>query len=504
MLGNFLRGHSKNPALISTLFFFLFILFGSTSFSQTFGWEHKIDSRARKIGADFEFVALHDLAEILNTKTYFSNKARKAILYLPDEKITVTAFSPFVILGERVLQMPISCEYKDGDIWVPVRFFVPILKEVKNLTNAQFASNGTDVDLPASNANLFGVQIDEKANGTLIRVLTGKTFDKSNISTRYSRNWLYLDVLNGRIDTKTFQIRLEKGLVKKIVPLQLDQLAQVSFQLSRDISDLKLELTQRPNEIWISIPANDRLSPDFIEKLNADKEKWRIDKIIIDPGHGGKDPGAIGPSGVKEKDVVLAIAKKLRDLLKKKLDATVVMTRDSDVFVPLTERTKFANREQGKLFLSIHANANRNRHVNGLTTYFLGQARSEEALEIAQLENSVIKYETDKGAYSRLTDESFILASMAQNDYNKESQDFAAMVQDEVSDLMDMKDRGVKQAGFYVLVGASMPNILIETAFISNRNEERMLNSSRQQSKIAEAIFRSVKKFKEKYEWVFN
>jgi N-acetylmuramoyl-L-alanine amidase len=241
------------------------------------------------------------------------------------------------------------------------------------------------------------------------------------------------------------------------------------------------------------------LGSDIIAKLKNNREKWKIDKIVIDPGHGGRDPGARGRGNTREKDVVLDIAKKLKKIFEKKSDVQVFMTRETDEYISLKDRTQFANKKEGKLFISIHANWNRNSQVSGATTYFLGLAKSEEALDIAQRENEVIKYEGN-GDDSNYSNEMKILATMAQNDYNKESQELAAMIQKDMEQHSGLADRGVKQAGFYVMVGASMPNVLVETAFLSNPREEKLLKSSSFQQKVAEAIFESVMRFKEKYE----
>ncbi|MFQ5865333.1 MAG: N-acetylmuramoyl-L-alanine amidase [bacterium] len=482
------------------LFILLIIFLPIFTYAQDLNWERNITSHARRIGGDFYFVSLQDVAETLNARTYYSNKVRKAILFIGEEKITIAAYNPFVLIGKKVVQMPINAKYANGDIWLPVKFFLPILKDVILISEENYA-NGKDLFDFVQGINITGVRVEEKANGTLIRVKVTKKFDKSSLSTRYSRKWLYLDILNGRIDEQTFSSSFDQGLVSKIVPIQLDQMVQLSFQLKKDIAGRDLEIAQYPNEIWVSIPTNDHLSPELLERLRADREKWRIDKVVIDPGHGGRDPGAIGARGVYEKDVVLAIAKRLKKLLEKKLKLEVVMTRETDKFVPLKDRTQLANKVNGKLFISIHANSNRSPRLRGATTYFLGPAKSEEALEVARRENAVIRYENDVQDYAHLSDENFILAHMAQNDYNKESQDLAAMVQQELKKRSGIQDRGVKQAGYYVLVGASMPNVLVETAFISNRKEERLLKSASFQKKVAQGIYESVKKFKQKYEW---
>lgn len=466
------------------------------SSAQNSNWRSAIQSRAYSFEGQ-SFVGVHDIAEILNVNTYYSNKVRKAVLYIGKTKATVAAFNPFVLLGTQVLQMPVATRYTKGDIFVPVKFFLPILAYALGETAN---SSGNSLDIVAS-ANILGVKVEEKANGTLVRVSTSRNFPDSALSTRFSRQWLYLDILGGKIDPGTFASVTVPGLIKKVEPVQSKEMVQLSFQLRRDVSVRDVQVTQKTNEIWLSIPAQGDISTDLLEKLRGDQEKWKIDRIIIDPGHGGKDPGTIGKRGKYEKDVVLAIAKKLKKLLLKNLNVDVLMTRDSDKYVSLKERTRFANRNKGKLFVSIHANWNRNSRVNGAATYFLGLAKSDEALEIAQRENEVIKYDDNQSEYATLTEEQIILATMAQNAYNKESQNFASFIQDELNKQTGLRNRGIKQAGFYVLVGASMPNVLVETAFMSNKKEEKLLSQSKFQEKIARAIYESITKFKQKYEW---
>lgn len=474
-----------------TTILLLLLAFNALGRAQSFEWERTVESKSRKLDDDFRYLGLQQLADILKTSTYYSDKARKAILYVGHEKITVTAFNPFVLIGKDVFQMPIDCRFEDGDIWVPTKFFLPILKAVLVRTGTNGA-NG-----PTKRLNLTGVRVQEKANGTLLRLNTLAEFEKANISTRYSRNWLHLDILHGRLDPKAFQVENDGKLVKEVVAEQIGELAHVAFHLKRDMAGANFDVAQHSNSIWLSIPSKN--NKDIFKNLEYEKEKWRIDKIVIDPGHGGKDPGTIGASGTYEKDVVLEIAKRLKKLLQEKLDVEVFMTRETDKYIALKDRTKYANQVGGKLFISIHANWNRNRSVRGASTYFLGLAKSDEALEIAQRENAAIQYE-ENSEYADLTDEKIILASMAQNSFNKESQDLAAIIQESVHEHTGIKDRGVLQAGFYVLVGASMPNVLVETAFMSNRNEEKLLRSGSFQHKVAYAIYESIKEFKQRYE----
>jgi N-acetylmuramoyl-L-alanine amidase len=469
---------------------------------------------------NLQFVALGDLAEFLDLRTFYSEKARKVILYVGGSELKITAMNPFVQIDKRMVQLPLETRYANGDILVPLQYFVGLVRPLypnrwpeeldfsksENTNSSDPAPVVAAMPEPAPaeskvpTTNISKILVEEKANGTLIRIQTAYPFNRKQVSTRVSQQWLYIDVVGGHVDTGAVRHTRPAGIVQRIIPVQTGAVTQISCQLKEDIEQKRIIVSGQGNEILISLPTLDQLSTEVLRNLERERRKWLIDTIVLDPGHGGHDPGAIGPNGVKEKDITLAIAKRVKRLLEKSLDARVVMTRDNDSFVPLKDRTQFANSEQGKIFISIHCNSNRSRRVTGATTYFLGPAKTEEALEVARRENSVINYEADSSAYAGLGAEGFILRALAQNSFNRESEDFAAMVQEELSNNTKLADRGVKQAGYYVLIGASMPNILIETAFISNQREEAMLNDSSFQQNIAEAIFNSIKKFKEKYE----
>ncbi|SFD91847.1 N-acetylmuramoyl-L-alanine amidase family protein [Thermophagus xiamenensis] len=236
----------------------------------------------------------------------------------------------------------------------------------------------------------------------------------------------------------------------------------------------------------------------------SEAERFRLKTVVIDPGHGGKDTGAIGRHH-KEKDIVLDIALKVRDYLRKYLpELNVIMTREEDVFVPLDERARIANENDADLFVSIHANSIRNPRIYGAETFVLGLHRSEENLEVAKKENSVIVLEDDykakyEGFDPDLT-ESYIIFELMQNVYLDESISFASAVQNQFKNRVGRYDRGVKQAGFLVLRETSMPGVLIEVGFISNRNEERFMASESGKVYLASAIFRAIRDYKESFD----
>jgi N-acetylmuramoyl-L-alanine amidase len=223
--------------------------------------------------------------------------------------------------------------------------------------------------------------------------------------------------------------------------------------------------------------------------------------IVIDAGHGGQDAGAIGPTGLREKDVTLAVARALaEELASRSADLRVILTRDSDVFVPLGKRTKMANDAGADLFVSIHCNSARNRSGQGFETYFLSEAKTEDERRVARIENASLRFENPDLDPEELGDLNFILWDLAQNEYLRESSSLAGMVQEGLSDELDLRDRGVKQAGFWVLNGAYMPAILVETAFISNPREERLLGSDEFRERVVDGLADSLIEYADLYE----
>ena len=227
--------------------------------------------------------------------------------------------------------------------------------------------------------------------------------------------------------------------------------------------------------------------------LRSEKEKWEFKTIVIDAGHGGKDPGAVGYRGTKEKDIALDVAKRLEKKLSKNMNVKIIMTRDEDVFLRLSERTKIANESNGNLFISIHTNAAEDRRASGFETFLIGPNKNEAAVRVAARENAVLELEGTTG--KKLTNEDLIQATIAQSAFAFKSEQFASMVQKEIKKRVQSKDRGVKQAGFYVLMGASMPNVLVELGFISNPSEEKKLRSPQYRDQLATAIYRAVEQY---------
>ncbi len=238
----------------------------------------------------------------------------------------------------------------------------------------------------------------------------------------------------------------------------------------------------------------------FSVPLHADRQGF-VRKVVIDPGHGGRDPGAIGAKS-KEKDIVLAIALKLGGYIDKNFDdVEVIYTRTTDEFIELHRRAQIANENKADLFISIHCNSVRSNRPFGSETWVMGLHKSKENLEVAKKENASILYEEDYmetyGGYDPNSPESNIIFSMFQNLYLNQSLMMASLVQNQFHDRAGRHDRGVKQAGFLVLWNITMPGILVEAGFLSNQKEELYLLSETGQAHIASAIFRAFREYKQ-------
>lgn len=236
---------------------------------------------------------------------------------------------------------------------------------------------------------------------------------------------------------------------------------------------------------------------DFFGKLRT---------VVIDPGHGGKDKGCLGAQSY-EKDVALAISLKLGEYLEQTYpDLNVIYTRKTDVFVELQDRAKIANQAKADLFICIHANANDNKGAYGTETFVMGDAKSEANMRAAQRENSVIlledDYESKYENFDPKSPESYILFSLSTKAHQAQSIAFAEKIQAQFRERVNRKDRGVKTAGFLVLHQTTMPSVLIETGFLTNRNEEQFLISKQGQDYLASAIYRAFKEYKSEVESV--
>jgi N-acetylmuramoyl-L-alanine amidase len=247
-------------------------------------------------------------------------------------------------------------------------------------------------------------------------------------------------------------------------------------------------------------PAAVRLTvlPERAELRVWPRPERAIKRIVLDPGHGGEDPGAVGRLGTREKVVVLDVVRRLKKKLEKQ-GFEVILARDSDKFVSLADRCRCGNGRKADLFVSIHANASPNRAACGLETYFLSEAKTDWERAVAARENAAFDTGGTNAGLDAPGDVGLILADLAQNEFLVESSELAARIQEATVPCARIKDRGVRQANFYVLRNGFMPAVLVECGFLSNRSEEKLLRQNNHRERLAEGISRGIAEFAKLY-----
>ena len=320
-------------------------------------------------------------------------------------------------------------------------------------------------------------------HNTIFRVvieLDKKTpFSSNTLKNPYR---LYFDIRAATISSDTKRIlTINRGPVRSIR----------AGRYKRDTIRVVFDLTNKAPYRVFTLENPFRIVVEIGDDPNPYYRERKI--IVIDPGHGGHDPGAIGPGGTKEKDIALDIAKRLKRILEERYNLVVYLTRYTDKYLQLKERTEIANRKKADLFISIHANASRSRKARGIETYLLNWTNDEEALRVAARENA-ISVERMKKSQTEL---GMILTSLQREQKRDESLKLAHYIQRSLVGTLSHRYRsiynlGVKQALFYVLVDAEMPSVLVEVGFISNPREEGLLRSKGFRQKTAEALAKGI------------
>jgi N-acetylmuramoyl-L-alanine amidase len=483
------------------------LLWGQAERKLTIGDGQRQRSLPMYLHNGIHYFNVNDFATFIDARTFINSERNKFVFNYRGHRVVTTADNPFVIINSVPYQMPLPAWSVGADLRVPISAFTALLDRYLPM-RLIYDRRAQSLSVAITDVNITGIEIEKRSNGTLIHIFANREFYKKGITSDIRNGWLHVDIYGGKLDLSSIKQAPPSGIVAEINAFQFEQSCSIAFKLQKPLVYRDVRQDDQSLDLLLSLRTEEDLkestNAEAQDELSEQRRKWFIDTIVIDPGHGGKDPGALAPDQkVNEKDVVLAIALQLRKLFKANLPGVkIVMTRDKDVFIPLRERTQIANRSKGKLFVSIHANSNRKRAIGGFETYILGESKGEKASEVALIENSVIDFEAqaEKKQYEGIN---FILATMAQNAFLKQSQYLAAIVQDELDARLSaykVKNRGVKQGPFWVMVGASMPNVLVETAFISNRKEAKLLRKSSVQKQIASALYAGIHKYKEDIE----
>lgn len=453
---------------------------------------------------DITYISFSELVDIIGGSIDWQVIGHQVQYVQDTNRFEFVVGSPFFKRNDSLFNMTFLAEFRDGQLFVPAETFVPSFDQVSH-QRISWSEGSRTLQIDSEYFNVTDMSIEAKANGLLIEIfLTGALAYDIFVT---EGNWINVSIRGGKLNVPRLQSREDRRFMYDLKTHQQTETGQVSFRLKRRVERWTHKLQEDPPRIQISIPdiTFDMAESDTSPRVGPDD---KIDVIVIDPGHGGSHYGAIGQKGSREKDLALDIAKKLAKLIRKDKQFKVIMTRDRDETVTLQERADVANKASADLFVSIHANSSTKRHIRGWNVFFLAPAKNDSARAVAQFENSAF-FRDQFHENPEMEDEngnSFddpvlnILNEMIMTEFQAESHDLAMMVDREFRRHLKTSARGVDQAGFYVLNMVFAPSVLIETGFISNQQEEKILGHKDYQESVAQAMYNAIKRFKAKYE----
>jgi len=483
------------------------------------------------------YISLPDLVRMFGLNYFYNPTTKKMEIKLSSAEVKLAAENAFIVVTDRAtrkqtpLQLSVPTHSIGDTLYAPLLAFLPVFNSISKTelavdTAREMNTAGADSTGKLGHFDVSGVFVESKKNGYLVRI---RSSIKVSDADRFIReeNWLYVTLPNVRVDTTGLDTLAPGPMVEQVLAVQSQTSAQIAIRFRKKISSSEIVPDETTNDILVSVqtvtpPSKKELAAErkrrqeeaakkeedqqdkLQTQLDTQRKKWKLDVIVLDAGHGGNDPGTLGTIGTREKDITLGIVLKLGKLIAEKLpEVKVVYTRKTDRFVELYRRGQIANENQGKLFISIHCNSLEQKPsaTNGFEIYLLRPGKTDDAIKIAQKENAVVRLEQDfQNRYQDITDENFIILTMAQSAYVRQSEQFASFLEEEMGKKLSEAGHGVKQAGFYVLVGASMPNVLVETGYLSNRKDEMFLRSPSGQQVVAESILNAIRTYKEAYE----
>jgi N-acetylmuramoyl-L-alanine amidase len=456
--------------------------------------------------SEMTYLRANDVARIFKATQFWNASSRKIVLGIGRTRFTITVDTRVVVIDGEPVMLRTPVLYDAGFVMVPMEFLLDVAPPY-TLNELEWDSSKRTLIVNKIGYNIASLDFTITADrSTATLELSEPLVHHVDSSTP---GLVRLKIYGGRIDERQFTVKEPHGMFNEVRAEQTDRDVFLYFDVKKYTERVLVERDESPPRIRVILEKGDlpeipepefagRKQVQIVDTRSVEPKRLQIGTVVIDPGHGGKDDGKVGVTGVLEKDVNLSIAKKVRDSLEQDFGLKVVLTREDDHLLSLTQRTEIANQVGGDLLVSIHCNGWFTGETGGFEAYFLSPARTEWDRSVAKAENAADDLVDAKSDTSGDID--FILWDLVQNEFINESSYFAELIQKAMGERLGIRNRGVKQANFTVLQGAGMPAVLIETAFLSNSEEEKLLVDEGFQVKVAEGIAEAVQKFRERYE----
>lgn len=434
------------------------------------------------------YVRSATLATVLKAGRFWDGRLRQLELRVAGKSFRMTAGSRVIVSADGEMLLPVPILDHEGDLWLPMilleRVIGPQTQERMN-----WDGDGRNLVLGSAEFNVTRMSVEILGRSTAVHIYCAEPLGYRATSPR--SGVIEIKLYDGEVNTSRVSQGSGRGLMKSARSRQHRDHATVTILVDQLVGRYRTYTADAGREIVLvleeeqvsAIPApvplgraNMSIAQGVVDVTN----EINVKTVVVDAGHGGHDVGAVGARGIMEKDVNLGVARELRRYLERNSDLEVVLTREKDEYLELADRAEVANSNDGDLFLSLHCNSWFNDGARGLETYFLSPARSDWAKSVEAAENGAVPEQPD--------DVEFIVWELVQNRFISSSSQLAEIIQSEVTSTMDMPNRGVRQAGFRVLVGAYMPAVLLELGFLSHGTEERQLGDRTYQRELAAAI----------------
>jgi N-acetylmuramoyl-L-alanine amidase len=433
------------------------------------------------------------LATILKAGRYWQGELRHLDLKVGTQTFRVTAGSRVVVSGDGEMLLPVPVLDHEGDLWLPMVF---LEQAVGPQTRERVAWDPATRQLTLGSADYSVTKLEVEVLGrtTAVHIFCREPLGYRTSSPR--SGVIDLKIYGGEVNTAVVGSSRRRGLVQAVSSRQHRDHATVTIRVDQLVGHYRTYTADEGREIVVVLEEEQvSTMPDPVPRGHASvniqqgpvdvTNRIDVQTVVVDPGHGGHDVGAVSRRGIMEKDVNLGVAKELRRYLERESDLKVILTRDNDSHLELPDRAEIANSAGGDLFFSLHCNSWFNDGAHGLETYFLSPARSDWAKSVEAAENQAGR---PTGIDGEPDDVDFIVWELVQNRFISSSSQLAETIQSNVTRDLGLPNRGVRQAGFRVLVGAYMPAVLIELGFLSHAQEEQRLGDRSYQRELAKAI----------------
>ena len=437
------------------------------------------------------------MATVLKASRFWQSAVRRLDLKIGERTYRLTGGSRLVVTDDGEVLLPVPVLDHAGDLWLPLILLEQVIGPQIRERMVWDQDLGR-LSLGSVDFNINSLKVEILGRTTLVRIACDKPLSYRTGSP--TRGVIELKIYAGRVNTAAVGMTSRRGLALSARSRQMRDDVVITVVVDDLVGRYRTYTEDDGAQIVLVLEEEQvDVMPDPVPhghaEVNIDTgpvdvtHQLEIRTVVIDPGHGGHEVGAVGRQGILEKDVNMAVARELRRFLERESNLEVVLTRDRDEYLELGDRAEIANTADGDLFISLHCNSWFNDGAHGLETYFLSPARTEWARNVEAAENQAGM--TEPG------DVEFIVWELVQNRFISSSSRLAELVQESICNDVDTLNRGVRQAGFRVLVGAYMPAVLIEMGFLSHAREEQRLGERSYQRELARAIGRSILEFRE-------